>query len=46
MVEQVEWLADGTLTLSFSTHGRLRILDDNPQYEAYQIGHGKDFFVI
>jgi hypothetical protein len=45
-VEHVEWVVDGTLTLSFSGHGKLKILDDNPQYEAYQIGHGKDFFVI
>ncbi|NYF88189.1 DUF6188 family protein [Tunturiibacter empetritectus] len=45
-VEHVEWVVDGTLTLTFPTHGKLRVLDDNPRFEAYQIGHGKDFFVI
>jgi hypothetical protein len=45
-VERVEWVANGTLTLTFSGHGKLRILDDDPRYEAYQIRRNEDFFVV
>jgi hypothetical protein len=45
-VKHVEWLSDGTLTIIFLERGKLKILDDDPRHEAYQVQHGTDLFVI
>ena len=45
-VTDINWTAEGTITLEFAGNVGLQIYDDNGPYESYEITHNRALFVI